>query len=423
MSDLIDSMYYCHFDKFSGTYPRYDADRNIVSRGLLGKLPCIQNNSDFQTLINTPILSYDSLVNNINYMSELLTDNYISSHNSSSDHFSINSSISSSINSSGSFHFNIFSYSSLSLSSPDSQSVPSSSSTQSSQDQSDVLSGSPSPSISHNILSTTFCNNVDTEPKTRVEKKGKKVKKKNKCVMKMETNDAYQRTLYSVLLLSQRLGRLPDYEEWNNYYERSGWNTEEETEKREKRFDTVIKYVARTFNPSICSRWYTVGEFEEDIKKRITIQEMKTICKQLNMRERIKYEHLDVGMGYHWLCMLSNQKKGKELTVPQKGMILMFRSMRSLGLVKVGCNYSQLRAIRTALHRIGYITLLNSDYWWEADKKLSKAMQWGIGENCPRYADFVSFVGEKIVKKVVEQAKRAKSVQRVVPDCSRTSQD
>jgi len=504
MSDLIDSMYYCHFDKFSGTYPIYDNDRNIISRGLLGKLPCVQNNTDFQTLVNTPILSYNQIVNNINYITVLLEDSDITPNNISPDISSSNNvflhnnssgivsghissyiissdNISSDIISSNISACNCSDYNSPDLSSSDccscdipsyiysydisghgsvcfpgsssySNCLPSScqsshsgshlssspssqsdyrpSSGNTTQSSSPHLLGSPikgcsgqdgssgnlSLSISHNILSTTFSRNTHNEPEMRIDEEGKKVKKKNKCIMKIETNDAYQRTLYSVLLLSQKMGRLPEYTEWNNYYERNGWNTEEETTERQRRFNAVIKYVARTFDPSICTRWYTVGEFEDDIKKKITIQELKIICEQMNIRERIKYEHLDVAMGYHWLCMLSNQKKGKELTVPQKGLIMMFRVMKSLGLINVGCNYSQINAIRTGLKRIGYITLLNSDYWWEADTKYSKAMQWGIGENCPRYADFVSFVGEKMVQKVIEQAKKKRSVQKAVQD-------
>jgi len=366
LSHLISSLSFnCKVDKIKGTYPTYKYSKKyncymIANRGSLCKLPRPVSSDQFFNLVHSPILPLSGIYDNIVSIKQV-------------------------IGSSGQW-----------------DKCCSDSSVTGPVDPSPISSTSSA----SNILSTTFSRSLDNEPKTKVKKDNGKNIKNNKCILKIQSNDAPQRTLYSVLLLSQKLGRLPTYDEWNSYYEMNNWNTGTETQRRQQRFEETVQYVSRTFDPTITSKLYTVGEFLEDIQKRITVEELKSVCQELNMRERISYQHLDVGMGYHWLCMLSNQKKGKELTVPQKGMVIMFRVLKQMGLVSRSCNYNQVKAIQRSLLSIGYITLLNPYYNWEADKRYSKARQWGIGENCPKYGDFISFVGSDVVQKVIKQSKQ-----------------
>ena len=77
LSSLIDSMYYCKFDKFCGTYPVYSypiSSHVFINRGDMGKLPCPQDTGDISVLYNTPILSYSDLGKNWERMQELMNN-------------------------------------------------------------------------------------------------------------------------------------------------------------------------------------------------------------------------------------------------------------------------------------------------------------------------------------------------------------
>ena len=68
------------------------------------------------------------------------------------------------------------------------------------------------------------------------------------------------------------------------------------------------------------------------------------------------------------------------------------------------CNNDKIRAARAVLRQIGWITQLDSFYDFNLSQK------WGIGENCPRYGDFITFVGMDVVRKVVKEAKEKVSL-------------
>jgi len=77
LSALIDSMFYCKFDKFCGTYPVYSyplSSHIFLFRGDLGKLPCPQSDVDISLLSSSPILSYSDLGDKWEFMQELLHD-------------------------------------------------------------------------------------------------------------------------------------------------------------------------------------------------------------------------------------------------------------------------------------------------------------------------------------------------------------
>ncbi len=423
--------YNCRVDKIKGSYPYYVFDNKlkcfqIVKRGTLCKLPRPTTETTFQSLIHSPIFSLAHIKKNIQAIKELLPDNFTLSSpvvniKKASSSVSVPDSVSkssSSIPPENNLPLSVVGDIIGSL--PDTAPTPNSTPDISFTDLFDTTPSTPTtPDIFYSLppssllsslpvtlLSTTFGTTPIIEPETQIinrpELRG------NKCIEKMKSEDAMERTFYSIMFLAQKLGRLPDYKEWNKLYLTLGNITNIDEDDRRKRFEDRVKYIAQTFEPDKFSRLYTVGEYEEGIKNKITKEEMDNICKSMNIKHRITHTHLCVGIGYHYMCNITNQRKGWELTVPVRGMICLFRVLKSIGLIKKSCNYNQVRAIREALLKIGYITLLNNEYWYEPYKEWSKAKQWGLGEMCPRYDEYIDIVGMDTIQAVLKSRKGLK---------------
>ena len=102
------------------------------------------------------------------------------------------------------------------------------------------------------------------------------------------------------------------------------------------------------------------------------------------------------------ICMYKNQKKRLELTVPTKGVRGLFRQLKEDKIYIRGCNNNKIRAARGVLLKMGWITLLD-DYYDFGYNGISQ--KWGIGENNPRYADYLTFVDKDIIENVVKERK------------------
>lgn len=248
-----------------------------------------------------------------------------------------------------------------------------------------------------NNLSTT---NVDSLPQ--------EVKKPDQCIQRMHNNNAYTRTFYSLMILSRSLGRIADFEEWHTFYLNKNLHTPDPDENENKvmrerkgRYKRAAKYLQNTFDPGLTgSSSYKVGEFLDAIRRLLTKKDLKNIAKEASMgRSKLYYEDIDIGIGYHLIQVLKHKSPEQELTVPVDGMIGFFRYLKENGLYRRSCNYSKVKAIRIALLKMGYITLLNDDYQIGCGKSNGISMKWGIGENCPRYEDYLTFVTPEVVKR------------------------
>ena len=99
---------------------------------------------------------------------------------------------------------------------------------------------------------------------------------------------------------------------------------------------------------------------------------------------RITYEDLDIAMGLHWTCICQQSCDDSKLfTVLNSRMIEWFQNLKSQELSKRSCNSKKVRVLRTALRSIGYITEIDPR-WHRA-----KGKRWGVGENFPRYQEYV----------------------------------
>ena len=80
----------------------------------------------------------------------------------------------------------------------------------------------------------------------------------------------------------------------------------------------------------------------------------------------------------------------------------LFRQLKEDKIYIRGCNNNKIRAARAVLMKIGWITLLD-DYYNFGVNGISQ--KWGIGENNPRYGDYLTFADKEIVEKVINGRK------------------
>jgi len=196
---------------------------------------------------------------------------------------------------------------------------------------------------------------------------------------------------------------MPDHEEVLTFYEGNNLHTGEATPLRGKRIDDCIRYVGMEFDPTKGRSLYTAGEYVDDIMSRITTDEINVIASKEGYRYKITPDDLDIVAGYHWICMINNQDRYRELTVPKKGVVQYWKYLKETGSVKRSCDDGRIRPCRVILQRIGYITLLDKSYMVGWDNN-GVAMKWGIGENHPRYSEYLTFVPQSVVQAVISDA-------------------
>ncbi|MCH9021148.1 MAG: hypothetical protein IID32_00090 [Planctomycetes bacterium] len=217
-------------------------------------------------------------------------------------------------------------------------------------------------------------------------------------------NDVMKRTVASVGDLYRTAQKVPTYQEWENYYFSQNLNATPHRGNREERFDNAADYIRKHYNPNKDRGEYRVGDFIEDIKRRITEDEIAAICEKTGYsntqkKRRITYEDLDVCMGYHWLCALCNKNDGEHewvLTSPSRGVVKWFQDLKAKGHYHRSCSAHKRRPMRMTLQRIGYITLLDDHYDFNLSQK------WGIGENFPKYEEYIQRVGYKTIQEVAK---------------------
>ena len=209
----------------------------------------------------------------------------------------------------------------------------------------------------------------------------------NKCQEMMESKDPATRCLGSIMALSHILGSLPSLEQWHTYYVQKKLYTglPELNDKRKQRFYNNLEYAEKTFDPSIICRHHVPLEYVEDLKKRINPAELKQCCKDTGYKYKINYVDLDMGAGFVFICCMSNQKTGLELTVPTRGWINYHKYHTEKGTIKRFCTKGKIRAVKLALVKIGYIVCLDENY------DLGCSMRYGLGSNHPKFDEYQLF--------------------------------
>jgi len=167
---------------------------------------------------------------------------------------------------------------------------------------------------------------------------------------------------------------------------------------------TVVEYVEKTFDEKFTRPPYTLGEFVEKLKEEISQEEMEEIARSTSYQGKLRYQDVDIVMGEHMICMYVNHKEGLELTVPTKGIKKLFEKFKDEKKYIRFCDSRLIRGARAVLLHIGWITRLDPHY------DLGVAQKWGIGENYPRYGDFLSFVGNDMARKVTNATRPTRAL-------------
>jgi len=183
----------------------------------------------------------------------------------------------------------------------------------------------------------------------------------------------------------------------------SGRGDEYEYIEKKNYIESSMTYVSQTFDPQKGKSLYIVGEYIEDLTSKINTSEIDQIILEQGYPRKIHIEDLDVVAGYQYICVVHNQKAGRELTVPTKGLIEFAKHLKNIGDIKTGMNFSKIKICREILKRIGYITCLDNSYLigWNNN---GVAMRFGIGEQNPRYSEYLVYVPSSMVHTVINDA-------------------
>jgi len=344
---VIDNMFFCHFDKFCGEYALYSfKPLHLDYRDNMGRLPCPCNNKEFLRIYHSSIhpMSYSDINKVVCQLAELLPDlPDIKAQEDLSHWHSINTS------------------------------------------WLKPLSNPFTLPVSDNYLGRTFSNNaVSTE---------------YICCY-----DPFERCRITVQMVMRILGRTPSYEEWNSYYENNGWNTGESTPERESRFNRVIKYVEKGYDPSKAGdgNYHRAGMHLPLLREEITPECLNYYNK--NSKEKVKIEDIEMGLGYvgFVLCVQGKNNVGTEnaLTVNQYQLIDYVDRKVKEGEIARKMNKNRASIVFTLLKDLGYIEMVEDyippqrkDNGKGEVKKTGRSRKYRLTPKHPDYHRFLEIYG------------------------------
>ena len=210
----------------------------------------------------------------------------------------------------------------------------------------------------------------------------------------MTSPSAWERSKGVAMLLTQRLGRLPQPAEASAMYEALGLGTLAPERDRDKRHQRAIRSLEKSFDPAKASGYsYTVGQYLPTLNAFVTEESLRLAARDAGYPRRLLLQDLDIALGFHVKQTLRMpEEKEHRFTVPVDGMIAWFRSLKRDGLVNRSCNYSKVRAVRLALLRAGMISVLDDSYKRKSVSPdgIGIAKRWGLGRNCPQFAEYAA---------------------------------
>ena len=210
---------------------------------------------------------------------------------------------------------------------------------------------------------------------------------------KMRSSSAWDRSIGTTAYLSQQLGRMPEVREVAEVYEERGLATGDADRDRERRHARAIRSLDRSFDPAKATGYsYVVGQYVPDLARLLTTADLEVAARDAGYPRKVTHADMDVALGFHVKQTLNTPERQElRFTVPVDGLIGWFRSLKASGQTARSCNYGKARAVRLALLRAGMITVLDDDYRprFRSPDGLGVAKKWGLGENCPQFADFV----------------------------------
>ncbi|MHC4291125.1 MAG: hypothetical protein ACYSTR_02795 [Planctomycetota bacterium] len=174
--------------------------------------------------------------------------------------------------------------------------------------------------------------------------------------------DPFKRCRITVQMLYRILGRKPDYDEWNTYYEANGWNTGDDVEGRRKaRFESVIPYVEAGFDYSKIGsgRYHKPGDNMVDAKAMISEQELKQW--NTGYDKNIDYNDIDMMIGYTRSCLNDDTGRAnydKERwagTIPVRGLKNFWQRRKDQGQIKRSYSHGKATSLMALMLSKGWL--------------------------------------------------------------------
>jgi len=209
----------------------------------------------------------------------------------------------------------------------------------------------------------------------------------------MQSNNPFRRVLYTILYLCNLIKRVPKFDEFYELYKKmglyTGGHSGQEIDKRKDRYNKAVRLVEKDFDISKCRGDYVFGDCDKNIRKDIDIEVMDRLSKKAGYRYKITYGDLNIGLGYHVLCVKNNLKPNKEFTAPICGMIELFRRLKELKIYHRSCDRGKVKAIREILVHMKYIELLDGNYVHTINRHEGIAKKWIMAPGYPKYKEIM----------------------------------
>lgn len=174
--------------------------------------------------------------------------------------------------------------------------------------------------------------------------------------------DPFTRCRITVQMLYRILGRKPDYDEWNTYYEANGWNTDDDVEGRRKaRFESVVPYVEAGYDYSKVGggKYHKPGDNMVEAKAMMSEQKLKEW--NTGYDKNIDYNDIDMMIGYTRSCLNDDTGRAdydKERwagTIPIRGLKNFWQRRKDEGQIKRSYSHGKATSLMALMLSKGWL--------------------------------------------------------------------
>ena len=206
--------------------------------------------------------------------------------------------------------------------------------------------------------------------------------------------DPFARCRITVQMLYRILGRKPDYDEWNTYYEANGWNTDDDVEGRRKtRFESVVPYVEAGYDYSKVGggKYHKPGDNIVEAKAMMSEQDLKEW--NIKFPKNIDHSDIDMMIGYTRSCLNDDtgradyDKKRWADTIPLRGLKNFWKRRKDEGQIKRSYSHGKATSLMALMLSKGWLIKTANHSTGDADTK-GIACKYDMTELHPYYKEW-----------------------------------
>ena len=220
-----------------------------------------------------------------------------------------------------------------------------------------------------------------------------------------------ERCRKSVQKLCRILGRKPEYEEWNKYYEMNGWNTAAETEERRSRFERVVEYVWDGFDYDLAGngKYHKPGDNIVEARAMISEEELKEwnkkYCKKIN------YIDIDMMIGYTRSALNDTEKRDEgawsnkyqwKFTIPLHGLKKFWDKRKDEGQIQRSYHNVKATSLMNLMLEKQWLIKI-ADHYAGDDESNGVARKYVMTDKHPYYKEFVDIYGKEDVELIIAE--------------------